>query len=251
MLNVEHLSVRYGDLPVVDDVSFSVEAGEWLMLVGPNGAGKSTIVSALSGGAAYTGTVRLNGRDVKTLSPAARARDMGVLAQSHFVGYAFTVEEIVALGRYAYKRGAFSEGERGDGEKIDRALQSTGLLAQHSQSVLTLSGGELQRAFLAQVFAQEPRLLVLDEPTNHLDLKYQKQIFSLIAQWLQTPGRAVLSVVHDISLARAYGTRALLLNHGKVLAQGKMDEALNRDHLADAYDMDVYGWMTDMLSQWR
>ena len=104
--------------------------------------------------------------------------------------------------------------------------------------------------FLAQAFAQEPRVLLLDEPTNHLDLKYQQQIFALIREWLKTPGRAVLSVVHDLSLARAFGTRALLLDGGRVAAQGAMETVFAPETLARVYGMDVYGWMRGLLEQW-
>ena len=126
----------------------------------------------------------------------------------------------------------------------------TGMTALCSASVLTLSGGELQRAFLAQVFAQNPRLLILDEPANHLDLVYQKHIFSLIEQWLREPGRAVLSVVHDLSLALRYGTHAALLDGGRCVAQGKAREALAPEHLAQVYGMDVRGWMRELLGEW-
>jgi iron complex transport system ATP-binding protein len=115
----------------------------------------------------------------------------------------------------------------------------------------TLSGGELQRAFLAQLFAQNPRLLILDEPTNHLDLVYQKQIFEIVSQWLKTPGRAVMSVVHDLSLARRYGTRAMLLNKGKTVAEGSIAEVFSRENLNSVYSMDVYDWMKTQLSQWE
>lgn len=116
---------------------------------------------------------------------------------------------------------------------------------------MTLSGGELQRTFLAQVFAQNPKILILDEPANHLDLKYQQHIFSLIAEWLKTPGRAVLSVVHDLSLARKYGTHAVLMNQGKCIAQGEADGVFTPENLQAVYGMDVYGFMRDMLGQWN
>ena len=122
---------------------------------------------------------------------------------------------------------------------------------QRKQSVLTLSGGELQRTFLAQTFCQDPRLLLLDEPTNHLDLVYQKQVFELIQGWLKGPDRAVISVVHDLSLARAYGTRALLLDHGQAAADGAMDEVFSDEVLNRVYRMDVRDWMTRMLTQWK
>ncbi len=134
---------------------------------------------------------------------------------------------------------------------VESALALTGMTAQRKQSVLTLSGGELQRTFLAQVFAQDPRILLLDEPTNHLDLVYQKQIFHLISEWLKQPDRAVVSVVHDLSLAKAYGDRVLLINHGRALAEGSPEEVLTSKRLDAVYQMDVYGWMRRMLSQWN
>ena len=136
-------------------------------------------------------------------------------------------------------------------ERLERALSLTGLTGLRHASVLTLSGGELQRTFLAQVFAQDPQILLLDEPANHLDLIYQKHIFSLIQQWLRQPGRAVLSVVHDLSLARKYGTHAVLMHRGQCAAQGAIDGVLSPERLQRVYGMDVYGWMRDMLSQWQ
>ena len=115
---------------------------------------------------------------------------------------------------------------------------------------LTLSGGELQRTFLAQVFAQNPQILILDEPANHLDLIYQKHIFSLIETWLRQPGRAVVSVVHDLSLARKYGTHAVLMHRGQCAAQGKIGDVMTAEKLQAVYEMDVYGWMREMLGQW-
>lgn len=207
MLEVQNLSVRFGSAVIVNDVSFSVQSGDWLMLIGPNGAGKSTIVNAVSRGVPYTGTVLFEGKDVQKTPAHLLARGMGVLAQHHTVGYAFSVEEVVRLGRYAYAPGIFSRRSDEDERSVAEAMELTGVAHIARQSVLTLSGGELQRVFLAQLFAQNPRLLLLDEPTNHLDLVYQKQIFSLVREWLSKGGRAVVSVVHDLSLARMYGSR--------------------------------------------
>ena len=202
-------------------------------------------------GARVEGEILLDGEDVKKMKPAQRARKMGVLMQKNFAGYAFTVEEVVRLGRYAYAPGVLSGHGAEDTEAVEEALKRTGLTAQRGQSVLTLSGGELQRTFLAQVLAQQPRLLILDEPTNHLDLVYQKQVFELVGEWLRTPGRAVVSVVHDLSLAKAFGTRALLLDHGKTAAMGPVGEVLCPEKLDGVYNMDVSAWMRKMLGQWE
>lgn len=251
MLEVKNMTVRYGDLTIVDDVSFSVSEGQWLMIVGPNGAGKSTIINAISQGVPYTGTVLFNGKDVKKSKSRELAKNIGVLMQNHSVGYSFTVEEVIRLGRYSYSSGIFSTSHEEDEEKIREAVRMTGLEPFLKQSVLTLSGGELQRTFLAQLFAQDPKLLILDEPTNHLDLVYQKQTFELIWQWLRSPGRAVISVVHDLSLALANGTHALLLDRGKTVSKGLVRDVLTEQNLKAVYSMDVYAWMRDMLGLWQ
>ena len=251
MLKAENITVRFGERTVVDHLSFHLHEGQWLMLVGPNGAGKSTLIETISQGVAYTGNILLEGKDIRRFKAAQLARKVGVLAQKNAVGYAYTVDEVVGLGRYAYRQSFLSARDDGGKDQVECALSLTGLTNLRHASVLTLSGGELQRTFLAQVFAQNPQILILDEPANHLDLKYQQHIFSLISDWLKTPGRAVISVVHDLSLARKYGTHAVLMNQGKNISQGKIDEVLTQDNLKTVYDMDVYGWMRDMLEQWR
>ncbi len=251
MLKAEHLTVRYGDHTVVDDLSFSLQEGQWLMLVGPNGAGKSSLIEAIAQGVPYAGSIQLHGRDIRRFRPQQLAQQLGVLSQRNAVGYAYTVDEVVKLGRYAYTSGIFSHHDKDGQSQVEQALQLTGLTELRHASVLTLSGGELQRVFLAQVFAQDPRLLILDEPANHLDLVYQKHIFSLIAEWLRQPGRAVLSVVHDLSLAKRYGTHAVLLNQGRCAAQGEISAVLTPDNLHRVYGLDVYAWMNEMLSQWE
>ena len=250
MLTVENVSVAYGDREVVKGVSFAWENGQWLMLCGPNGAGKSTLVKAIAQSVRWSGRIVLEGRNIRTIRPKELGRMVGVLSQNHQLGYAFTVEEVVALGRYAY--GGPLMGRDMEGENhIRQALERTGMENLRRQSMLALSGGEMQRVFLAQVFAQDPALLMLDEPANHLDPVYQRQIFSLIGDWLKRPGRAVISVVHDLSLARRYGTHALLMTGGRAVAQGPVEAVLTRDNLNQVYGMDLYRWMEELLDCWR
>jgi len=251
MLEVKNVSVRAGNSVIADGVSFSVGEGEWVMLVGPNGAGKTTLVGAVSQTVPYTGSVLFEGRDVARMKPAAAARLIGVLTQSHHVEYSFSACDIVRMGRYCHAPSVFSRKSDEDERAVEEALQATGVASFAARSVLTLSGGELQRVFLAQVFAQNPRLLILDEPANHLDLVYQKQVFELISQWLKKPGRAVLSVVHDLGLAMTFGTRAVLLDEGRLVSQGALREVLSADNLKGVYRMDVGAWMRKLLSVWE
>ena len=250
VLNAEHIAVRFGNYIAVEDVSFHLRAGDWLMLAGPNGAGKSTLVNALAQTVPYSGRFLLMGQDIRTLRPAALAREIGVLSQRNRLEYAYTVEEIVGLGRYAHEKGFLSHRDGEGKDAVEKALELTGLTHLRRANALTLSGGELQRVFLAQVFAQSPRILVLDEPANHLDLKYQQHIFDLISQWRQREKRAVISVVHDLSLARRYGTGVLLMHKGKCVSRGTMEAVLTPERLKDVYEMDVYGWMREMMAPW-
>ena len=251
LLEARNLSVRYGAVIVLKNIDFSVDENQWLMVVGPNGAGKTTLINALSQYIGYIGHIRYLGKDIKTYKPKELAQNLGVLSQNYSVNYPFTVEEVVRLGRYAYSPGIFSRKSGEDEEKVQNALELTGLTELAARSVLTLSGGELQRTFLAQVLAQDPKILMLDEPNNHLDIVYQKQILELIRNWSRREKRAVISVVHDLSLAKAYGTHALLLDRGSVVAQGEIGEVFSPEHLDKAYSADVYAWMDDMLSQWK
>lgn len=251
MLEVQNLRVQYGDYTVVNDVSFSVPEGAFYIIAGPNGAGKSTILAAISQSIPYQGSVVVMGDDAKALKSGQLARRIGFLMQNHFVGYDFTVEEIVRLGRYAYGKGPLYAADSEDEAQVERALEMTGMGPFRRQSALTLSGGELQRAFLAQALCQDPGVLLLDEPTNHLDPGYQKETFELIDAWRKTPGRAVAAVVHDLSLAKAFGSHALLLHRGRRVFAGETERALSRENLETVYGMDVQQWLKTLLSQWE
>lgn len=249
MLEVKDLSVIFTK-KILDQVSFTVEEGDWLMIIGPNGAGKTTITNAIAQNLAYSGQINFKGLDVKDLPAKTRAKYLGVLMQKHYISYAFAVKDVVSLGSYSRDRGLFSKKTGDEDEKISRALDLTGIADLKDRSVLSLSGGELQRVFLAQLLVQDPELMILDEPTNHLDLSYQETIFNLVDQWRQESGRAVISVVHDLGLARMYGTKALLLKEGSVFAYGDIEDVMTRENLKEVYGIDVYKWMNRLNKGW-
>ena len=250
MLSVDSVCASYGKRTVFENLSCEVSEGEWLMFIGPNGSGKSTFVGCVQGSVDYSGTITLMGTDIRTLRPAEMALKCGVLSQHHYVGLSFTVAEVVRLGRYAHRTGLRGAADADAAKLVTRALELCGLTDLADTPVTHLSGGELQRTFLAQLFAQDPPLMILDEPTNHLDLIYQKQIFALVRDWLHEGGHAVVSVVHDLSLARAFGTKALLLSDGHVQAQGTIEEVFRPEYLNAAYRMDVSSWMSELLRPW-
>ena len=251
MVTARDLSVRYGEKTAVDHIGFHASAGEWWMVVGPNGAGKSSLAGALTRTVPYTGEICLDKREVKSYSSRDFARKVGMLSQNNSNIYAFTVEEVVSLGRYAWRSRYFGGADTEGNDRIREALEATGLAEMRGRSMLTLSGGEIQRVFLAQVMAQDPKLLILDEPANHLDLPFQQQLFGMIREWLKTPGRLAITVTHDLSTAKKYGSHAILMSEGKMVACGAIGKVMTRENLQAVYHMDIYGWMKEMLDQWE
>ncbi len=249
-LAVENLRVTLGGREILGGVSCAVAEGEWWMLIGPNGAGKSTLVQAVSGAVPSEGALTLDGESLRAMRPARRARLIGVMDQRQEGVPDFTAREIVAMGRYPHRAGFLRHTDPEGETAVDRAMEATGVTAMAGQSYATLSGGERQRVLLAQALCLDPRILVLDEPGNHLDLSQLRQLFLLIDRWRQQPGRAVITVVHDLTLARAFGTHALLLSHGQTVACGAIGDVMRPEHLDAVWEMDVGEWMRACYGQW-
>lgn len=246
--SAENISVTLDGQPIMQNASFRVMPGEWWMLVGPNGAGKSTLIQAVSGAISCAGAVRMDAEDLLTLRPEMRARRVAVMEQNLRMMQPYTAEQVIAMGRYAHRR---QRGGDPDGQQaIEKALQETGLEAYRDRNVLTLSGGEMQRVLLAQAMCQSPELLMLDEPGNHLDLAVLRQTFDLVDRWRKQNGRAVISVVHDLSLAVKYGTHALLLHEGRQVAAGPIEQVLTRERMASVWQMDVAEWLSELGQTW-
>ena len=251
MLSIQNLSCEIGGKSILKNISFSVNENDFCMLMGPNGAGKTSLIKAIMQDYAYSGKAILLGKDLKGLTPAQRARLIGVLSQkNNDPQYPYSVLDIVSLGRYAYKKGIFSRLSNGDKEEIEKAMELTKITHLKNRSILTLSGGELQRVMLAKLFAQNPKLLILDEPLNHLDFNHQIKIFDILKNWSKEKGHSILAVAHDFNFAKAYATRALLLKEGQIFAQGKTADVLNSENLSYVFQADISGWIKKQLVLW-
>ncbi len=217
-LAAQALTLRYGTRAVLRDVSLTLQAGQLTVLLGPNGAGKSTLLRALAGlQAAEAGRVLLAGGDLAALPPARRAQQIGYLPQRPDCAWALRLADMVALGRLPWR-------DR-DAGAVAAALALCDLTDKAERSVHSLSGGEFMRGMLAQLFAGRPRFLLLDEPLAGLDPAHQ---FALLAQ-LKTQaeaGAAVLLALHDLPLAFRMADRVVVLQDGRVVAQGAPPDAL-------------------------
>lgn len=235
LLTAHQLGVTLDDQPILRGLTFDVRAGTWVGLLGPNGSGKTTLLRAISGVLPYAGTLQLDGKPVRDWSPQAMAKRLAFVRQAPHLTFDFSVEELVLLGRAPHKRWLQSYSPR-DRALVRDALAQVDLDGFADRSILSLSGGEMQRVFLAQALVQEADLLLLDEPTSHLDVHYQFAFMEHVAA-LVDRGCAVLAAFHDLELAARYADRLLLLDEGALVAHGPPADVLTPHRIADVFHM--------------
>lgn len=251
MLQIEHVSCGYGGKPVVQDVSFEVNEGGRLCILGPNGCGKTTLLRGLAGILPIDGNVKVCGENLAGMSARKRARRVALMSQLSATPFAYTVYETVLLGRYAHqKRGAFQSDSDEDKHIVQESLERVGMLSLKDRLITELSGGQLQRVYLARIFAQDPLVILLDEPTNHLDLKYQIELVEVLKDWVQREKRCVVGVLHDINLALSFADKVLLMDQGVVQACESVEE-FDLSLLSQTYHMDVSSYMREALQKWQ
>jgi iron complex transport system ATP-binding protein len=216
---VSSLQVNLGGRPVLGPLDLQLTRGSFVGIVGPNGSGKTTLLRALTGAVRPSaGEIRLAGRPLADYRPVELARIVGVVPQSFTLDFNFTVEEMVAMGRYAHGRRGVP-GAHDLGTAIAAALEATSMTALADRAVTELSGGERQRALIAQTLAQTTPVLLLDEPLNNLDLNHQLEIMQLLRS-LHSAGHTVIVVLHDLNMAAQYCDELLLLDRGRSAARG-------------------------------
>ncbi|WP_312124041.1 adenosylcobinamide amidohydrolase [Lysinibacillus boronitolerans] len=240
MIVVEHLSGGYEDIPIVKDISFTVEKGKILGILGPNGSGKSTLLKVMSGILPATaGTISIDGQNILSYNARALAKKMAVLPQLHANAFSNSVREAVSLGRYPHQTGFFSSWSTQDEQAVQHAMLQTGVKRYEHTPMEFLSGGEQQRVFVAQALAQAAEILLLDEPTNHLDIAHQRQILDMVRKEALECGLTVVMVLHDMNLASLYCDELLLMESGQVRAMGVPHEVLIASQIEDVYQARV------------
>ena len=251
MIRVNDLHASYGCRDVIRHVSFTAERGSCLCILGPNGCGKSTLLKSLARIIGYRGSVTLDGADIAAFSRKDLAKKIALMGQTAQVYFPYTVYDTVSLGRYAYSGGLLKNLCAEDKAVIADTLGALDLADIQNRMINELSGGQLQRVFLAKTLVQDPGVILLDEPTNHLDLKHQVELLRSMKQWARERSRIVIGVLHDLNLARYFGDRAVLLRDGLIAAQGPLETVLDSGNLRRVYDMDIRAFMLESLERWR
>jgi len=251
MLEVKDLSAGYSGVDVIRNINLKAERGESLCILGPNGSGKSTLLKSIARIIDYRGCVLMNGEDISAVSRKELAKKIALLSQSTQVFFPYTVYETVSLGRYAYSQSILKNLSAEDREVIEVILKKLDIWDNKDCMIDELSGGELQRVFLARTLAQSPDLILLDEPSNHLDLKHQIELLKFLKTWVKENNKTLISVFHDLNLARLFGDTAVVLNNGTLAASGQIEDVLNGGILNDVYGIDIRGFMRQALEKWQ
>lgn len=252
MLDLQNVTAGYNGIDIINNISLSVKEGENLCIIGPNGCGKTTLIKAISGIIPHKGIVKIDGTDIDSMKREHVAKKIAVMSQISTIYFSYTIYETVLLGRYLHmKNRTFKEPSTKDREYTDKCLKAVGLLNIKHKQISTLSGGQLQRVYLARTLAQEPSIILLDEPTNHLDLKHQTELIDFLKDWSKNEGHSVIGVLHDLNLAIKLSDNILILDNGKMAAYGKTKEVISSKLLNEVYGMNVTEYMVDSLRQWE
>lgn len=252
MLTLKNVSAGYNGCDVISNINLNISEGENLCILGPNGCGKTTLIKTIAGIIPHTGSIKIDETSISSMKRTDVAKKIAVMSQISTIYFSYTVYETVLLGRYLHmKNRAFKEPTSRDREYAEKCLKAVDLLSLKDKQISTLSGGQLQRVYLARTLAQEPSIILLDEPTNHLDLKNQAEMVDFLKRWSKEEGHAVIGVLHDLNLAIKLADNALLLDKGKTAAYGRAEDVISSETINDVYGMDVTGYMIDSLKYWE
>ncbi|TET27150.1 MAG: ABC transporter ATP-binding protein [Candidatus Bathyarchaeum sp.] len=238
-LTIDGIDCSYGSVDVLKDVGFAVESGQFLGVLGPNGSGKTTLLKSISRVLKpQKGAIFIGDENVYKMKTVDVAKQMAVVPQSTPVSFDFTALEVVLMGRNPHMARFKMEGKK-DLDIAKNSMQLTRTWEFADRPVNELSGGESQRVIIARALTQEPQILLLDEPTTHLDISNQLEIMDLIKHLCETKKLLIIAVFHDFNLAARYCDSIILLNDGKIVAIGKMNDTLTSENVKKVFNVDT------------
>jgi iron complex transport system ATP-binding protein len=239
-ITASNIHFAYGDRPVLADVSLSMQSGEFICIVGPNGSGKSTLLKLLLGHLRpQSGSIELDGQNLLSLPTTARAQRVALVPQAGTIGFAYTVEQIILMARWPWRSTGLAGSlgfETAHDLQVSRdAMAAMDLTALAHRPVTELSGGERQRVLLARALAQQTPAILLDEPTSAMDIRHQLQMLAILRQQVRTQNKLVIFVTHDLNLAADWAERTVLMDAGRIVADGPTPTVIRPDLLEKVY----------------
>ena len=237
-VELRHVSVAYSERPVLHGISARVDAGQWLALLGPNGSGKTTALRTVCGLVDFDGDVLVGTTSIRAMGKRALARAVAFLPQHPTMPSGLRAQTYVLLGRTPHLS-YFAQETDDDRSVVAAVLRRLGIEALADRDVASLSGGERQLVVLARALAQEPSVLVLDEPTSALDVGHQQDVMEVIDDLRRRDGIAVISAMHDLTVAGQFAGDVVMLSGGRVVASGHVGDVLTEDRIKEHYGASV------------
>lgn len=235
LIAIKNISCGYFDFPVLKNISFEIEEGDFLGIIGPNGSGKSTLLKSISHILKpYQGVINYNETNLYSMPNTEIARNFAFVPQDSSFNFTYTAWEIVLMGRIPYLKPMQKESKH-DFELAAESMRITDTFSLKNREVDTLSAGEKQMVIIAKALTQEPKVLFLDEPTSHLDIGHQIKILNLLKALNKNKKITVIIVLHDLNLASEYCDNILLLNEGEVEKAGAAQEVLTYETIESVY----------------
>lgn len=251
MLKVDSVSVYYNKFKALDNVSFNFKKGENISIIGANGCGKTTFLKCLCNILDFKGNIYLDNQNIKKFKRKELAKKIGMLSQIISINFDFTVFDTVMMGRFVHQDKFFINNTKEDKEIVINALKTVELINLKDKNISNLSGGQLQRVFLAKIMAQNPDIILLDEPTNHLDFKYQIELIRFLKQWSINENKTIIGVIHDINLAMLLTDNIIVMEDGKIKMYDKSENIIKSNILNSIYNIDIKRYMLDTLKKWE
>ena len=238
IIEIKNLSFKYNTTKAIfSDLNLTIKKGEITTLLGKNGCGKSTLIKLLSKNITnYTGNIFLKNKELKSYSLKELAAKLSIVYQNNITPQEITVFDMVSFARLPYQNIFFYKQTKEDIEKINFALKETDLIDYKNTIVSELSGGQLQRVYIAMCLAQDTEIIILDEPTAFLDIKYQKSIMELVKRLNQELHLTIIMVLHDINQAITYSDNIVALLDGEIIKNDKAHTLLDEELLNKIYD---------------
>jgi len=235
LFSVKNISFRYDHHTAIDNITFTVNHGEFIGIIGPNGAGKSTIIRLLAGFMKPNeGFIVFSGRNLQEYERRELAKNIATLPQATDTPFSFTVEELILMGRYPHAQKSFRY-EKKEEEFARYVMETMEISHLHGRGIDTLSEGERQKVYLSQCLAQDPKALLLDEPVSHLDIRHQIQTFDVLEK-LHNEGMTIIVVLHDLNIASEFCSRLILVSNGRIHADGNPKSVLTFQNIEKVYD---------------
>ncbi len=247
MLKIQNLNAKYNkndDKNTIQNINIEIPKNSFVSIVGMNGSGKSTLLKSITNSVYTSGSIKLDGEELKHKKEKERAKVVAILSQISNTQSAYTVYDMVLLGRYPHMSNSlFTSFDEDDFNIVENTLKKMNIYELKDEYITDISGGQLQRVLLARAITQQPKLLLLDEPTNHLDIKNQLELMNFCDTFKRQDNNIILAVLHDINLALKYSDYIIAIKNGEVIFYDKTEKFKEPKVFKETFDVDINKWI--------